>query len=116
MNVENKTSSMIGEKSTELIIEEEERGKSVTDIITFPDGGRDAWLAVFGSWLVHAIVIGIPVTYGVFQQYYVNNLDSYKGPHNVSSVSIIGSVFNCLLGLFAIPAGRLGRYYLPVVA
>lgn len=77
-------------------------------MISFPDGGVDAWLAVFGSWLVHTIVIGIPATFGVFQQYYAANPDSYEGPHNYSSISIIGSVLNCLLGLFAIPAGRLG--------
>ena len=79
-------------------------------IISFPDGGADAWLAVFGSWLVHTVVIGIPATFGVFQQYYAANPDSYEGPHNSSSIAIIGSVLNCLLGLFAIPAGRLGSF------
>ena len=80
-------------------------------LITFPDGGRDAWLAVFGSWLVHTVVIGLPATYGVFQQYYATNPNSYVGPHSSSAISIIGSILNCLLGLVAIPAGRLAEVW-----
>lgn len=71
------------------------------------DHGINSWLAVAASWLVHFVVLGIPSSYGVFQEYYVSNPESYHGNHSAFSVSMIGAVVNCSLGLYGLPSGRL---------
>lgn len=38
----------------------------------FPDGGREAWLVVFGGFLALFCSFGLVNCIGVFQQYYVN--------------------------------------------
>lgn len=55
----------------------------------FPDGGREAWLVVFGGWCALFCTFGLVNCVGVFQAYYV------RGPlkdYDSSAVSWIMSV------------------------
>jgi hypothetical protein len=55
----------------------------------FPDGGREAWLVVFGGFLALFCSFGLVNCIGVFEQYYV------EGPlsdYSVSAVSWIPSL------------------------
>ncbi|KAJ7284409.1 major facilitator superfamily domain-containing protein [Mycena rebaudengoi] len=38
--------------------------------LTFPEGGRDAWLVVLGGFVLSMSTFGYAVSYGTFQQYY----------------------------------------------
>lgn len=61
-------------------------GMAPTD---FPDGGREAWLVVFGGWCALFCTFGLVNCVGVFQAYYV------RGPlkdYDSSAVSWIMSV------------------------
>ncbi|KAJ2996272.1 hypothetical protein HDV02_006669 [Globomyces sp. JEL0801] len=67
----------------------------------FPEGGY-GWVAVFASFIIHIITIGIPGVFGVFQPVYL-----LPGTHSTIAISLIGSTAACGLGLFALPSGRL---------
>jgi hypothetical protein len=55
----------------------------------FPDGGREAWLVVFGGFLALFCSFGLVNCIGVFEQYYVNGpLSNYS----TSAVSWIPSL------------------------
>lgn len=55
----------------------------------FPDGGREAWLVVFGGFLALFCSFGLVNCIGVFQQYYVDGpLSNYSN----SEVSWIPSL------------------------
>ncbi|KAM0552016.1 hypothetical protein ACHAPJ_008126 [Fusarium lateritium] len=76
----------------------------------FPDGGREAWLVVFGGWCALFCTFGLVNCVGVFQKYYVSGpLRNYDS----SSVSWIMSVevfFMVFCGAFF---GRLFDNYGP---
>ncbi|KAF6806043.1 monocarboxylate permease-like protein [Colletotrichum sojae] len=55
----------------------------------FPDGGRDAWLAVFGGWCALFCTFGLINCVGVFQAYY---LDGPLKDYPSSTVSWITSL------------------------
>ncbi|KAL6870307.1 MFS general substrate transporter [Trichoderma novae-zelandiae] len=60
----------------------------------YPDGGREAWLAVFGGWCAMFCTFGLINCVGVFEQYYVS------GPlrqYDESAVSWILSVLVFLM-------------------
>lgn len=44
-----------------------------------PDGGLLAWSIVFASFFIHVVGVGIPTSIGVFQEEYIDNLDSFEG-------------------------------------
>lgn len=70
-----------------------------------PDGGYDAWGVVVASCVIHIATIGVISTFGVWQDYYVNNPDSYQGPHSDNAVGFIGSLANAGIGAFGVPSG-----------
>lgn len=85
---------------------------SCTDeaVLTFPDGGRKAWLTVLGSWLSFINSIGFLSSFSIFQSYYSSVLLPTRSP---SDVSWIGSVqiWGCLF--FGAFSGRLLDAYGP---
>ncbi|KAI9811718.1 MAG: hypothetical protein M1827_005263 [Pycnora praestabilis] len=52
------------------------------------DGGTEAWLFLAGCFMIEALIWGFPYSYGVFQEYYTNNLDF---AHGSSGIAIIGT-------------------------
>ncbi|EJP69333.1 monocarboxylate permease-like protein [Beauveria bassiana ARSEF 2860] len=70
----------------------------------FPDGGREAWLVVFGGWCALFCTFGLINCVGVFQQYYVSHtLSNYSS----STVSWITSTQVFMMNFLGIVVGRL---------
>lgn len=85
-------------------------------ITPVPDGGREAWLVVFGAMVSMIHTWGLVNSFGVFQTYYETQLlvDSSS-----SDISWIGSVQAALLmmgGLFAGPLSDAGYFREQVLA
>lgn len=55
----------------------------------FPEGGRDAWMTVFGGWLALFCTFGLINCVGVFQNYYTT---VYLADYEISTISWITSV------------------------
>ncbi|ETS77417.1 hypothetical protein PFICI_11291 [Pestalotiopsis fici W106-1] len=55
----------------------------------FPDGGRDAWLCVFGGFLAMFCCFGLLNCAGVFLEYYVQGPLAAAGPSNASWITSI---------------------------
>ncbi|KAF6790362.1 monocarboxylate permease-like protein [Colletotrichum sojae] len=67
------------------------------DDVTFPEGGREAWLVAVGNACILFCTSGYSNTFGVFQAYYTLHQFADK---SADAVSWIGSV-QAFLGLFA---------------
>ncbi|WVW79655.1 hypothetical protein I302_101624 [Kwoniella bestiolae CBS 10118] len=81
----------------------------------FPEGGRDAWLTVLGSWFLVFGTFGTSNTFGVFQSYYL--LEKYPG-RGSSDIAWVGSLQLFLLFMMGGISGPLfdkGHFY-PLVA
>lgn len=76
----------------------------------FPDGGREAWLVVFGGWCALFCTFGLINCVGVFQAYYVaNTLSDYSA----STVSWVTSTQVFMMNFLGILVGRLFDNYGP---
>lgn len=77
----------------------------------FPDGGRDAWLCVFGGFLAMFCCFGLLNCAGVFLEYYVQGPLAASGPSNASWITSIqiaiqtGSAI--LVSFFHLPTNRM---------
>ncbi|XP_014553060.1 hypothetical protein COCVIDRAFT_40850 [Bipolaris victoriae FI3] len=56
------------------------------------DGGKDAWLCLFGCFMLEAMIWGFPSCYGVFQEYYATS-DEFAGQRNIA---VVGA---CAMGI-----------------
>ncbi|TVY12760.1 Riboflavin transporter MCH5 [Lachnellula arida] len=72
--------------------------------VGFPEGGRKAWLVVFGSWCALFSSLGIMNTMGAFQEY----ISSHQLEH--LDVSIVGWIFS----LYAFLTFGVGLFVGPV--
>lgn len=66
----------------------------------FPDGGRQAWLVVFGGWCGLFCTFGFINCIGIFQEYYLSGpLASYSSSTVswITSMEVWGMVFFCLV-------------------
>lgn len=55
----------------------------------FPDGGREAWLVVFGGSCALFCTFGLINCVGVFQEYYSNNVLTDYSPSTISWISSV---------------------------
>lgn len=55
------------------------------------DGGKDAWLCLFGCFMLEAMIWGFPSCYGVFQDYYATS-DQFAGQSNIAVVGTCAMV------------------------
>lgn len=68
----------------------------------FPEGGREAWIVLFGTWCVLFCTFGLGNSIGVFQTYYVNHaLRQYSS----STISWITSFMQWVLNFLPIVVG-----------
>ncbi|KAH9922390.1 MFS general substrate transporter [Fomitopsis serialis] len=79
-----------------------EEVSATTQAAIIPDGGLQAWLSVFGGWLVSFCTFGFASSFGVFEAYYVN-----AGTSSSSNISWIGSLQLFFLFVLGFPAGKL---------
>lgn len=86
--------------------QEEDLDQEVEIIDVLPNGGY-GWAVVLASFLVHVVVIGLPLSFGVFQDEYTTNNSTFIGDHSELAVAFIGSVANSAPPFFAIVSGRL---------
>ncbi|KAF4338333.1 MFS monocarboxylate transporter [Fusarium beomiforme] len=71
------------------------------------DGGKDAWLFLFASFFLEALVWGFPFSFGIFQDYYRSH-EPFAGSPGIATIG------TCALGImyFAFPiAVALQRLY-----
>ncbi|KAF9070883.1 major facilitator superfamily domain-containing protein [Rhodocollybia butyracea] len=73
--------------------------------VTYPEGGYQAWMTVFGIWLIQFATFGYTNAYGVFNDYYVRVY--MEGKFSSSTVSWIGSTQLWLVMSSGIVSGRL---------
>ncbi|TXT07342.1 hypothetical protein VHUM_03062 [Vanrija humicola] len=73
-----------------------------------PEGGREAWLTVFGGFCAAFVQFGLANAFGVFQGYYETHQLSAYSP---STISWIGAVQQFLLFFGGIFTGRLFDAY-----
>ncbi|PWN40033.1 MFS general substrate transporter [Ceraceosorus guamensis] len=76
----------------------------------FPDGGKEAWLSVLGSWFALAASFGMVSSFGIFQTYYQMEILTSSWP---SQISWIGSLQTFLFFLLGMPVGRVFDAYGP---
>ncbi|KAK9369541.1 major facilitator superfamily domain-containing protein [Lipomyces kononenkoae] len=82
----------------------------IAPAITFPDGGRQAWLCVVGAFCAQFCSFGWLNTCGVFQEYYLQNqLSGYSA----TTVSWIASLQTLILFTGCLIVGRLFDSYGP---
>ncbi|CDZ97503.1 Monocarboxylate transporter [Phaffia rhodozyma] len=83
------------------------------EVLTFPDGGLRAWLAVAGALMCTMSTFGFTNSWGVFQEYYQSiNLSNQTS----SAIAWVGSAQYCLIFLPAVIMGRLmdiGKHFVP---
>ncbi|CZR54738.1 related to monocarboxylate transporter [Phialocephala subalpina] len=81
-----------------------------------PDGGIEAWLQVFGAFLVFWNIWGLPMSFGAFQSFYVLQ---YLPNYSSSSISWIGTLQGALLIMLGVVSGPLydlGYYHILLYA
>ena len=88
-------SETINEECYELPILEATPSNHETDAqaVTLPraDGGRDAWLALFGCFVLEALVWGFPFAFGVFQAYYRTHEPFSQEKSGIAAISTTAS-------------------------
>ncbi|KAJ3130956.1 hypothetical protein HK100_007112, partial [Physocladia obscura] len=72
----------------------------------FPDGGRQAWIVVAGSFVAHFVVYGAVYSFGIYNSYY-NNLQI----GSAFQVAMIGSVGPGVLDGIGILSGFLAERF-----
>lgn len=55
------------------------------------DGGKDAWLALAGCFVLEGLVWGFPFAFGVFQRYYRAHEPFNKDPSGIAAISTTAS-------------------------
>lgn len=85
--------------SNESLVSKHQRNE-----VGFPEGGRKAWLVVFGSWSALFSSLGIMNTMGAFQEY----ISSHQLEH--LDVSVVGWIFS----LYAFLTFGVGLFVGPV--
>ncbi|KAK9239135.1 major facilitator superfamily domain-containing protein [Lipomyces kononenkoae] len=95
------------EDSTETLARSVEQSPPT---ITFPDGGRQAWLCVVGAFCSQFCSFGWLNTCGVFQEYYLQN--QLRG-YSATTVSWIASLQTLILFTGCLIVGRLFDSYGP---
>ncbi|KAL9040853.1 MAG: hypothetical protein Q9214_004320 [Letrouitia sp. 1 TL-2023] len=75
--------------SAAAILEPNPSSSIETVAIFQPYPSRDAWLFLCAAFTVEAFVWGLPLSYGVFQQYYGSH-DIFNA--NRKSIAIVGSL------------------------
>ena len=55
------------------------------------DGGRGAWLALFGCFALEALVWGFPFSFGIFQAYYRTHAPFAREPSGIAAIATTAS-------------------------
>ncbi|KAF2097857.1 MFS general substrate transporter [Rhizodiscina lignyota] len=75
-----------------------------------PDGGLNAWLKVFGCFLIYSNIWGFTLTFGAFQTYYQHTFLSSSSPSAISWIGTIQSWLLIIIGVLSGPLFDLGWY------
>ncbi|KAG6334754.1 hypothetical protein ID866_4331 [Astraeus odoratus] len=70
---------------------------------TFPEGGLQAWLTIFGGFMIVFCTFGTVQSFGVYQDYYTR---VFLNGHVASDISWIGSMQTFLLFAGGLPSGK----------
>jgi hypothetical protein len=85
------------------------------DPASFPDGGREAWLVVVGSFLALFCTFGLLNCVGVFLQYYVEGPLSNYGESAVSWITSAQIFFMNGTAIIVSPIPALDRHNLTII-
>ncbi|ETS74031.1 hypothetical protein PFICI_13897 [Pestalotiopsis fici W106-1] len=89
-------------------IEPEDGEAQRKDVNESSEGGKQAWLAVAGSFLVYFASFGVVNSFGYFQNFYQQE---YLQDSSPSTISFIGTLQITLMYLSGAPAGALFDLY-----
>ncbi|KAJ7261068.1 major facilitator superfamily domain-containing protein [Mycena rebaudengoi] len=98
------TDTLMAHPVAEEKFDEGEVENSDKEVDNFPEGGRAAWMVVFGAFLLNTAAFGYALSYGTFQQYYQLTLLRHRSS---ADIAWIGSLQYALLNLPGLPAARL---------
>ncbi|KIM41326.1 hypothetical protein M413DRAFT_146525 [Hebeloma cylindrosporum] len=77
----------------------------------FPDGGRQAWLAVLGSFIFQFVTFGYINSFGVYQDYYARQYLTGSSPSDIGWIGGVQIFLNFSLGIITGPAFDRGYFY-----
>lgn len=77
---------------------------------SFPDGGLRAWLCVLGSFLISATCYGVLNSFGVFQEYYRDNILNDRPIQDIAWIGSLQLCFNLLTGCVSGPLFDAGYF------
>ncbi|KAH8658490.1 major facilitator superfamily domain-containing protein [Xylariales sp. PMI_506] len=75
-----------------------------------PDGGLNAWLKVFGCFLLYSNIWGFTLSFGAFQAYYQTTLLATSTPSAISWIGTIQSWFLIMVGVLSGPLFDMGYF------
>ncbi|KAJ3112066.1 hypothetical protein HDU96_004991 [Phlyctochytrium bullatum] len=84
-------------------------GEPATPVSEFegpPDGGWQAWMVVFGSFMVHFVVLGVQYSFGVYATYFIK-----QGKGSPATVSFVGTLGAAVLPALGMVSGRLAEKF-----
>ncbi|PVF96840.1 MFS general substrate transporter [Serendipita vermifera] len=101
------------EKSEERDVEKaiEESQSSSPAALEIPDGGRTAWLTVFGAWCILFSTFGMTNAYGVYQDFYVRHFLTNETPSAIGWVGSVQLFFQFSMGAITGKLFDAGHFY-----
>ncbi|KAM0746143.1 MFS general substrate transporter [Meredithblackwellia eburnea MCA 4105] len=94
--------------------EKETQDDGLPEVLTYPDGGTRAWLAVLGAWTLSFSTFGYSNAWGVFQAYYAQELFPDQKQSTISWIGSTQLFFQFACGLFSGPLFDNG-YFRPMM-
>ncbi|KAG9000655.1 hypothetical protein FRB94_005308 [Tulasnella sp. JGI-2019a] len=82
--------------------------KAFFDDAEYPDGGR-GWLVILGCFILAALTLGWPLSWGVFQAYYLKH-NTFPGASQ-TTLSLLGTIQNGVMTITSFISGKLGDRY-----
>ncbi|KAK6413537.1 hypothetical protein LTR95_017845 [Oleoguttula sp. CCFEE 5521] len=74
------------------------------------DGGRQAWIVFFGCWIIEFMIWSLPLSYGVFQEYYSSH-ELFKSSTAVPTVgTLTAGTSNLCMPFMSMVAARWPQY------
>ncbi|OQN96602.1 hypothetical protein B0A48_17032 [Cryoendolithus antarcticus] len=74
------------------------------------DGGRQAWIVFFGCWIIEFMIWSLPLSYGVFQEYYSNH-ELFKSSTAIPTVgTLTAGTSNLCMPFMSMVAARWPQY------
>ncbi|KAF9524187.1 major facilitator superfamily domain-containing protein [Crepidotus variabilis] len=78
---------------------------------SFPEGGLQGWLTIFGAFLIQYTCFGYINSFGVYEDYYTRHYLTHYTPSDIGSYLLAGTLILNSLGLFMLSLTHENSYY-----